>query len=180
MKKEIIGYITGAINNHIRILESMNKYGYSKASVQSHQNYADELSDLSKFITNIPDANKEASILAFNVALENGSLKRRIVELEESCENMNEVEKNLHYKIKGIEKAMDDAWEKNKRLNLTDKERRDENYNLELSNKHVNEINLNLITELSELKQDNANWQQVCNRLRAENRDLTGPRWVED
>ena len=160
----------------------MKYYGYSKASIQSHQNYTNELNDLYDFISILPDEpitdiykeiNRLRDILARvdedgyiealtmknlerevsklqesihnhyrgseKIVIENVALKKRVAELEESCENMNEVEKNLHEQIKTTDiryktqssltegdinelKSVNLAiWEDNRRLKLLNK-----------------------------------------------------------
>lgn len=166
MKKEITAYITGVINSYTKTVAILNENNAFNTNLNSFVAVKEEFSELLNYVMDIPEENKEQLISNFNISLENENLKQtnakllsRVMELEESCENMNEVERNLHYKIKGIEKEMNEAWEQRK---------------------HVNQININLMTELSELKKDNADWKKACNELRAKNRDLTGPRWVQD
>jgi len=38
VKDKIAGYITGIVNNHIRIVKSMKENGYSRVTIQSHEN----------------------------------------------------------------------------------------------------------------------------------------------
>jgi hypothetical protein len=96
VKKEITGYITCAIDNHNRTIEIMKKSGNPSGLMGIYESYTAELSDLLDFI--------EADASVDRIA-ENDLLRKRVSELEVSCENMNEVEKNLHSKIKELEMA---------------------------------------------------------------------------
>ena len=84
MKKEIMAYITALTDVYTHTVNMPVK---------------NCLDNLMNFIEDIPEG-KDKAILDFNIALENESLKKRIIELEESCENMCDIEKNLHEKLK--------------------------------------------------------------------------------
>ena len=102
MKKQIIGYVTGVINSYSRTIERLKASGAPILSTNSFQAFKEEFTDLLEFVIDIPEQNKEAAMLSFNVALRNEDLKKRILELEESCEDMCEIEKNLHKRIKAL------------------------------------------------------------------------------
>ena len=118
MKDKITGYITGVVNNHIRIVASMKKNDFSRALIQSHQNYTNQLNDLLDYVMDIPEEtvidtyveiNRLRDILAKeevsseDMAFEIIILKQRVAELEESCENMSEVERSLQQEIGNLE-----------------------------------------------------------------------------
>jgi hypothetical protein len=120
MKLQIQSYLIGVLNNHKRIIGSMKDNGYSKVSIQSHENYTNELRDLYDFISILPDEqisdtykeiNRLRNILARieidsdTETLRRRNLQRKVTELEESCEIMCEVEKNNHTTIKELESA---------------------------------------------------------------------------
>jgi hypothetical protein len=111
MKKEIMAYITALTDVY---------------SGTINQPMIKCLNDLLTFVVDIPEKNKEQSIAAFNIALgnedikqENAALINRIIELEDSCTNMCEVEKNLQLKVQG-------AMDNNVALNSTCNKLRDE------------------------------------------------------
>lgn len=96
MKEQISAYITALIDMHRHTVNMPMK---------------NCLDNLLEFVMDIPEGNKEQSIAAFNIALDNKNIEKlktnmfkRITELEESCTNMCEVEKNLQRKLQG---AMD-------------------------------------------------------------------------
>ena len=126
MKDKIAGYITGIVNNHIRIVKSMKENGYSRVTIQSHENYTNELSDLLDYVMDIPEETVTDTYAEINrlkekleydwftfesVSFENLVLKKRIEELEESCQLMCEVERNLQQKISHFE-IDNAAWQK--------------------------------------------------------------------
>ena len=96
-------------NSEIRILETMKKFGFSEQTIESQERFMRGLSDLASYLADIPQANKEQSIATFNMALENQKLKKMILELEETCENMNLNEIKLHEKLKAYE-CNDVVW----------------------------------------------------------------------
>ncbi len=161
MKKEITGYITGIINSYSRTIERLKANGAPIAATNPFTAFKEELTDLLEFVIDIPDS-KETSILSFNVAIENVTLKKRIAELEESCECMCDVERNLHKKIEELETAeianreqlLDDKqkieesekeknefWECNKQLNELYKEKRNKSESLQAENKNLKYAN---------------------------------------
>lgn len=106
MKKQITGYITGVINSYSRAIERLKASGTPITSINSFQAFKEEFTDLLDFVIDIQEdismGSKVASIENFNLTLENRSQMVRIVELEESCENMNEIENNLHKRVKAL------------------------------------------------------------------------------
>ncbi|MFT5872791.1 MAG: Na+/phosphate symporter [Clostridium sp.] len=143
MKQQIVGYVTALID--------MNRSTVN----MSIKNCLDNLLE---FVIDIPKENKETSIAAFNTALENENLKQsnakllsRVMELEESCENMNEIENNLHKRVKAL-------TENNDAL--------DENCN-KLINHNSKLIKINL-----EIFQCNKNQAQMIQKLRKRNKSL--------
>ena len=100
MKKSITSYITALINVHYSALERLPET--SQAS-SLHAVYVDELNALLDFIEDIPENN--SIVINLGNSEENKYLRKRVRELEESCESMCEVEKNLHKKIKNLEEA---------------------------------------------------------------------------
>lgn len=116
MKKEITSYLTALINTHKNALSpdtSILVNSYNRKAIK-------ELNDLFEFVKAIPEdkvtdtyveINRLRDILARveidsdTETLRRMNLQRRVVELEESCENMNEVEKNNHVTISELESA---------------------------------------------------------------------------
>lgn len=87
MKEQISAYITALIDIHRHTV---------------NMPMGNCLDNLLEFVMDIPEVNKEQSITSFNIVLENENLKKRILELEESCTNMCDVENNLNKKIQGL------------------------------------------------------------------------------
>jgi hypothetical protein len=94
MKEQIIGYVTALVDTN---------------SGTINQSMVRCLNNLLEYVIDIPEESKEVSILNFNLSLENENLKQsnakllnRVMELEESCENMNEVEINLHKRVQAL------------------------------------------------------------------------------
>lgn len=85
MKKEILGYIDALIN-----VNNNNAINMGTALIDLW-NHIDDMEE--------SKSDKEAVMLNFNVALQNEDLKKRILELEDSCENMCQVQKHLQKKI---------------------------------------------------------------------------------
>ena len=175
MKKEITGYITGIINSYSRTIERLKANGAPITATNPFKAFKEELTDLLEFVIDIPDS-KETSILSFNVAIENTILKKRIAELEESCECMCDVERNLHKKIEAleaaeiayreqlldgkqkieeVEKEKHEFWECNKQLNKLYKEKRSKNEILQIQNKKLNKQIKILRNNLHGLKKEN-------------------------
>lgn len=146
MKKQIAGYITGVINSYSRAIERLKTSGAPITSIDLIQAFKEEFTDLLEFVIDIPsEKNKEAAMLSFNVALQNEDLKNRILELEESCENMNQVEKNLHDKIEGL-------TGNNLALNSTCNRLRIENNKISKRNKSQVEVLKSCATKIEHFK----------------------------
>ncbi|MGH4125140.1 MAG: hypothetical protein ACREV6_19665 [Clostridium sp.] len=152
MKKQITGYITGVINSYSRTIERLKASEAPITSTSSFQAFKEEFTDLLEFIIDIPEENKEVSILAFKIAIENTILKKRILELEESCENMNEIENNLHKRVKAL---------------TNNNEALDSNCNVLMNH------NNKLIKVNFELAQCNKNQVQMIRKLQVKNKLVT-------
>jgi hypothetical protein len=93
LKKQILAYITATINQYARV-----KQDCEECSVMC---VLDDLSDLESFVADLKEVQtpESAEIIARYL--------KRILELEESCKNMCEVEKNLQ---KRIDKLTGPTW----------------------------------------------------------------------
>ncbi|WP_435789180.1 hypothetical protein [Clostridium sp.] len=136
MKKETMAYITALTDVY---------------SGTINQPMIKCLNDLLTFVVDIPEENKEQSITSFNIALENENIKQenaellnRVMEFENSCENMCEVEKNLQGKVKG-------AMDNNVALNSTCNKLRDKNKYLLRLNSVLDQRNKKLLYKNSKL-----------------------------
>ena len=116
MRASINGYLTALINTHKNAISPNASTLINNCTRKA----INELNDLVEFIKAIPneqiaDTYKEINRLrdilvrfekdTDTETLRRRNLQKRVVELEESCENMNEVEKNLHLTIKELESA---------------------------------------------------------------------------
>ena len=125
MKEGIVGYITGIINSHQRKIEVMTGKA-TEYSIHQQKCFKSELSDLLDYVIDIPeetvtdtyieinrlrDILEEKQVRSEDLAFEIIILRQRVAELEESCENMCEVERNLQQKIKHFE-IDNAAWQK--------------------------------------------------------------------
>lgn len=88
MKESVTGYLTGMINNHQRIVDSLIKFHYPETKINEHKNHVNELRDLLDFVEDIPEENTEVL-----------QLKNKVRDYEDSIKSMTIVEKNLHKKI---------------------------------------------------------------------------------
>jgi myosin heavy subunit len=167
MKAKIIAYITALSDVNRRFLEEVKGTSDREAKGQyiAVESMTKDLDNLIDFIEDIPSELNEPIMLILNNIEEAQILRKRIRELEDSCENMNDVEKNLHQKINKLE-------EETEKLSI-------ERYNLSQSNKtwqkkfsHANELNENVMEELLNLREDNGVWQKVCNTLKENNKVL--------
>ncbi|WP_373899309.1 hypothetical protein ACER0A_002070 [Haloimpatiens sp. FM7315] len=95
MKQAIMSYITALINVHNNALERIT----DRATNSNIKTFINELNDLLNFIADSPE---EKHITIILNKKDNETLRKRIKELEESCENMCEVERNLHEQIKQL------------------------------------------------------------------------------
>lgn len=109
MKALIIGYITAVINNYTRSIETLKECGASEGAIKRFETIREELNDLLDFVEDIPEWSKEPVTL--NITINSNEeveiLRKRIRELEDSCENMCEVQKN---QLKRIEYLKDDNY----------------------------------------------------------------------
>lgn len=94
MKQSIIGYVTALTNVHADMLD---KIPTNTRGTSVHGMFLNELNALLDFIEDIPEENP--LVINLNSIEETEFLRKRIRELEESCESMCEVEKNLHSKM---------------------------------------------------------------------------------
>jgi chromosome segregation ATPase len=173
VKEAITGYITGIINSYTRSIDRLKKAGAPIGTTNPFVSFKEEFSDLLEFVIDVPEENKEFSILALNIALENVNLNKRIAELEESCSNMCEVENNLHgkikkleanliefrgafiedkQKIKEIEEEKNEFWECNKQLNQLYKGKQSENEIIQTQNKKLKYDNKKLHKKIELLR----------------------------
>lgn len=177
MKEAITGYITGVINRYTRSIERLKKCGAPATATNNLVLIKEEFSDLLEFVINIPD-DSQTLMLNFNAVLEDKEyeitiLKQRAAELEESCENIYEVERNLHkkierleaaeisyreqflddkQKIEEVEKEKNEFWECNKQLNELYKEKRSKNEILQTQNKKLKYDNKKLHKKIELLR----------------------------
>lgn len=103
MKAEITGYITALINVYAKKLNT-NTNLIAKACNFEFKN---ELNDLLDFVVDVPE-----EVGPLTVVLENGEInksRKRIKELEESCQQMCDIERNLQKKIENL-KSDNLAW----------------------------------------------------------------------
>jgi len=130
LKAEIMGYITGITNNHLRIVASMEKYGFEETLTAIHENVIDELNDLLTFVEDVPEETEFTKVVLakegvkmpmskFTTELydiigdlqdQKEVLEKRVKELEESCQNMCDVDRNLQKKIKEL-KTTNHDWQ---------------------------------------------------------------------
>lgn len=82
MKAAVTGYITAVINNYTRTIDNLRDNKVEGMAIRRYETIREELSDLLDFVEDIPEENKE---------------------LEDSCENMSQVERNLRIKISLLE-----------------------------------------------------------------------------
>jgi len=181
-----MGYITSMINGCERGITYMEKSRIPALSIETAKAYRDELTDLLSFVEDIPVQKQGPITINLGDPETVRILKKEIGELEDSCENMCEVQKNQLKKIELFEVGVINFREqflsdkaRIKELENIYKERCGEVSKLIDSNKswnkkynHVNEINENLLGELGELKTDNAGWQIACNKLKERNEIL--------
>lgn len=105
MKELIIGYITAVINNYTRTIDTFKQYNAANGSIRRFETIREELNDLLDFVEDIPEETKEPYTIIFRTDSEEevNILRKRIRELEDSCENMCEIERNLRNKIMLLE-----------------------------------------------------------------------------
>lgn len=91
---KIEGSLTILINQHLRNSEG----GYKLSKV-----FAEQLEDLLEMVVDMQGKDEKYPIKVLVDYEENERLRKRILELEETCENMNEIEINLSKKIEKLE-----------------------------------------------------------------------------
>lgn len=101
MKAAVTGYITAVINNYTRAIENLKTVKTAPITISKYETIREELNDLLDFIEDIPEETGGPITVVLNSNNEEVEiLRKRIRELEDSCENMAQVEKNLNAKIK--------------------------------------------------------------------------------
>lgn len=143
MRSSIKGYLTGLINNY------KNGIGFKVNPMTNTCNalIVDILNDLLDYVTKF----KEETVSEKTV-IENEILKKRIVELEESCENMNEVEKNNHATIATLESNT--TWIRTQLLNSdkTLREVEELNIGLRKTNQYASSLNKQYLRKIRTLR----------------------------
>ena len=137
MKEAIIGYITGIINNHLRIVESLKEFHYPKQQIIEHQNYINELNDLLDFVEDskeeksylqkvelIPDKKKDEEILYYRkkikgMAEDISNRGDRISELRDTTIKYIEENEKLRSKIAEREKTNSKLMQQNESIGRT-------------------------------------------------------------
>jgi len=87
MKKEILAYINGVINSYSNTITALETNGAFSTTMNTLTAIKEEFTDLLEFVIDIPEENKEASILNFNLALEDHKIKGCNAMLEKVCDN---------------------------------------------------------------------------------------------
>lgn len=95
MKEEITGYLTGMIDSSNRGVEFLKEVGQPTTIIEICEGHVLGLSDLLDFVE---DISEEEQVHGDSIA-EINLLRKRIRELEDSCENMCVIEKNLHKQL---------------------------------------------------------------------------------
>lgn len=149
MKAEIIGYVTGMINSYERTISQYKKDELPKEKYKSFDLVKEELSDLLDFAQDIPE--------------ETDRLNKRIAELEESCENMNDIEKNLHLQIKELDTENIGGQVAYQKLKV-------ENQKLITQSKIDKRISIMSEKDNEDLRLDNIAWQKACKVLGEKNK----------
>lgn len=100
MKSAITGYITAIINEHTRKIENLKAVKAGAETVKRAMEIREQWNDLLDYVADIPEETKKPITVTFNSNNDEvDKLKKYIRELEDCCENMSEVERNLHKKI---------------------------------------------------------------------------------
>ena len=102
MKKEILSYLTGVINSYTSTIAVLTANEGLNTSLNTLVAIKGEFEILLDIVMDIPE-DKEQAITNFNKALKYNALKKKILELEETNENMNDNEKRMHEKLKAYE-----------------------------------------------------------------------------
>jgi archaellum component FlaC len=124
MKAEITGYITAVINNYTRTIERLKELQVNDLHLLRSESFRKELNDMLDFVTDIQEEKPQTAQIVEDLAKEikrlenkladdwktfdkiavaNGIYRNRIRELEESCENMCQVQRNQLNKIEFLE-----------------------------------------------------------------------------
>lgn len=104
MKQAVTGYITALINSHERRINNLNNIKVPDNVIKNYEEFKNELCDLLDFVEDIPQEVKDPGTVIINANdAEIENLKKYIRELEDSCENMCTVERNLREKIRKLE-----------------------------------------------------------------------------
>ena len=102
MKKELVSYLTGVINSYSSTISVLTTNEGFSTSLNTLVAIKGEFESLLDIVMDIQE-NKDQAIMNFNKALKNDALKKKILELEETNENMNDNEKRMHEKLKAYE-----------------------------------------------------------------------------
>lgn len=105
MKAAVTGYITAVINNYTRSIETLKSNKAPEHMISRFQTIREELNDLLDFVEDIPEGAKEPITLTIDINSneEVEILRKRVIELEDSCENMNEVQINQLNRIRELQ-----------------------------------------------------------------------------
>lgn len=96
MKDQITGYLTAVINGYERTICKLNTLKISTSEINKYENFKDVLCDLLDFVEDLEEEKKIE---------EAEGLRKRIRELEESCENDCKIIRNLHKQIEELKKS---------------------------------------------------------------------------
>lgn len=96
MKDMLIGYITALINNQDRKIESLKENKVDEITIENFNSFKGILEDLLIFTED------SSEIEICSLKEEATMLRKRVQELEESCEDMCEIEQNLHNQIANL------------------------------------------------------------------------------
>jgi len=102
MKKEILSYLTGVINSYTSTIAVLTTNEGFSTSLNTLVAIKGEFESLLDIVMDIPE-DKGQAITNFNKALKNNDLKKKVLELEETNENMNDNEKRMNEKLKAYE-----------------------------------------------------------------------------
>jgi len=105
MKAAVTGYITAVINSYARSIETLKPNKAPEHIISRFKTIREELNDLLDFVEDIPEGAKDPITLTINLNSneEVKILRKRVRELEDSCENMNEVQINQLNRIRELQ-----------------------------------------------------------------------------
>lgn len=155
MKKEIVGYLTGAINNHNRTVKLMKEARNPSGLGTVYESFVEELKDLKEFIEN-----ESEELVAESRTAE--WFRNRVRELEESCENMCEVQKNQQSKIKELEIDLESSKGNSKTWNKRYNQELELNAELKKGNESLDARCRELYNNITELKKGNKSLDDRC------------------